>query len=306
MNNQKAADITLYKILEIIKNNVSSMSSLNKDEITNLDININSLTKELEALLILKINNGEISDFSNQNANNSKMKDLIQNIKNITDVLIPPGIMQGGNNNIIIKKLLGDRNFVRLAASTFDNITNMIEKSDLIMNNVVKINDLLNNISSNKLDDKSVEKYFKKIQELLVKSNELFGSDNINNKDEGITEMLFEEAEIETKDDKLYKAVKQEDKMLKLADIISSYNDNSKNIYEIFKTISDKLDLILNKFEGIDKKYIKSGKLNDILTTFNNNNKNNTINNLSKINSKVEEILETVNIKTGGAFFLIK
>ncbi len=94
--------------------------------------------------------------------------------------------------------------------------------------------------------------------------------------------------------------------MLKLADIISSYNDNSKNIYDIFKTISEKLDLILQKFEGINNEYIKSGKLNNILTTFNNNNKNNTINNLSKINSKVEEILETVNIKTGGAFFLIK
>lgn len=221
-------------------------------------------------------------------------------------------ISTGGSQNKDIMNLIRDGEFLNMTTTLHDNIMNMVNKSDQMMKNMLVINEQLDKINLNNKpltrdDLNNITKYLNKVYEMINKTNNLFNLNDVKEEENNMTEMLFEKNNYgneKVQNNILYKKMEDKNKMTKLVDLINLYNNSSKDIYEVFQGMSNKLNIILSKLNEIDDRFIRSGILPNALKEFTENSKNNTIGNLDLITRQVEQIKNMFEVKMGGNFFL--
>ncbi len=314
MDKEQIINLTLSQCINAILDSAitkDSFDSIEEKDLISYTANIDKLKTNISELL------GVIGDvktaLTDAKVNKIKLDPYILDkaIIEINNIIAPA--QSGGSQNKEIMELIRDGEFFNMTTTLYDNIMNMVNKSDQMMKNMLVINEQLDKINLNKKpltkdDLNNISRYLNKVYEMINKTNNLFNLNDVKEEENNFTEMLFEKNNYgneKVQNNLLYKKLEDKNKMTRLVDLINLYNNSSKDIYGVFQGMSNKLNSILEKLNEIDDRFIRSGILPKAVNEFTENSKYNTIGNLELITNQIEQIKNMFEVKMGG-FFLKK
>ena len=330
MEQQK--DIKLSDFLENLKKSLD-FSSINV--ISNEDFEI--LNKALENLKknFVSLNTvfQEIKNIKLDLSINIPINETIGLMNNINYIIKGNKIGGSDDNQVLLNNLLNNDNFVNLLNNIYDNIQLTVYKTENIAKNLDIINTNIDNLdkkmSSNNISKNDIDNIINKINEIhniLINSNNIFDLTNINNNNNNdnnndnnydnddnddinnnLTENIFND---NLKNDKINKGVMynklmNKQKLLNIVEFINNYNNVNDISFTLMKDIIEKLSKFLDSAKKIIKYFNED--LYDEIELFKNNNKNNILFNLNKINEnsiKINKLFD--GIKNGGNNFFLK